>query len=272
MKISRNADIYKFRLIPLIYLIALVLLLLPLISCGGDNDGHEYFYLAEQSFSSGRLNEASHYYELFLENEPNSPERITAWERLLLINLDIGRNVERGMNILTSMSLEYETEQEIIWSVLMRLAQLYVHQRKFENGIRIFERAVGYAPDDESLIKSFEYLAGVHYKRSDYLKAVEVLYESLQAAAHLSPDNKGRVHYFLGKAYHQLNDQDMAIKYLRKTLYSEANDNQRSKAGIFLFDIYLNKDDLVEAEEVITELKKFYANPMVVRTRMDDVR
>jgi tetratricopeptide (TPR) repeat protein len=249
------------------------LLALSLLSACTDDPFHsDNFYKAEESFASGKLDEAAQLYQLFLEQEHNSPRRILAWERLLLIHLDIGRDIEQGMNILKSMSLENALEQDKLWSVFVRLGKLYVHQGQFESGIEMLESSVEIAGDGEKLIQSKESLADAYYRMQDYPMALEVLYDFLESTPEPSPKDKGRINYLLGKIYYQQKYLDMAIYYLRETLYSDADENERSKAGMLLCDAYLDENDQDRAQEVIKELENFYPNPMVIRMRLEGIQ
>ncbi len=243
-----------------------------LASCTGDQASLGHFNKAEESFASGKLQEAAKLYHLFLENELNSPWRITAWERLLQIHLDIGRDIERGISILQSMSLEHEIEKDMLWSIFMRLGKLYVHQRQFDMAIDMLKRSIDLAPDDEQLIQSYESLAEVHYKKLDYPMALAALYDFLEVNPDPSSGHFGRINYLLGKVYYQQKNLDMAIYYLRETLYSDAHESERSKAGMLLCDVYLDENNQQLAEEVIKELEKFYPNPMVIRTRLEGIQ
>ena len=246
--------------------------MLVLSSCAGDQVDLDYFHKGEKSFSLGKLKEAAKFYELFLEGKHNSPKRIIAWERLLLIYLDIGRDVDQGMNILRSMSVEYEMEQDKLWSIYLRIGRLHAQQNNFEGSIEILERAVMMAKDSEQLIPSYQELAEVYYKKSEYQAALEVLNHFMGSIPDPCPDRKGRMTYLLGKIHYQLKDKQSAISYLRMTLYSDAGENQRSKAGMLLYEVYLEENDQAGAEEVLRELKKFYPNPMVIRVRLDDLQ
>lgn len=246
--------------------------MLVMSSCAGDEVDQDYFHRGEKSFASGKLKEAAKFYELFLEGQHNSPKRIIAWERLLLIYLDIGRNVDQGMNILRSMSVEYEMEQDKLWSIYMRIGRLHAQQNNFAGSIETLERAVMMAKDGEQLIRSYQEMAEVYYKKSEYQSALEVLNHFLGSIPDPCPDRKGRMTYLLGKIHYQLKDKQSAISYLRMTLYSDAGENQRSKAGMLLYEVYLEENDQAGAEEVLRELKKFYPNPMVIRVRLDDLQ
>lgn len=243
-----------------------------LSACTDDHFQHDSFYKAEESFASGKLEQAAQLYQLFLEKEHYSPKRILAWERLLLIYLDIGRDVEQGMNILKSMSQENEMEQDKLWSVFIRIGKLYVHQGQFESGIEMLERSVEIAGDDEKLIQSHESLADAYYRMQDYAMALAVLYDFLELTPKPSPKDEGRINYLLGKIYYQQKDLDMAIYYLRETFYSDAEENERSKAGMLLCDAYLDKNDQDRAQEIIKELENFYPNPMVIRMRLEGIQ
>jgi tetratricopeptide (TPR) repeat protein len=250
-----------------------VLLMMPFFaSCSGDHVDHDYFYKAEKSFASGELREAAQFYELFLENETKSSKRMQAWERLLLIHLDMGRDVEQGMYILKSMSLEKDVDQDNLWSVYMRIGRLYFHQGLYERSTEVLERALEIAGEKEQLIRTCESLAESYFRKSDYPMALEVLEVCLEKVSDPSLDHTGALHYLLGKIYYQLNDQDMAIYYLRETLYSAAEKNYRSKAGILLYDAYLNENDHKKAKEIMVELEKFYPNPLVIRMRQENLR
>ena len=254
------------------YILPCLLLALLLCSCIGGQDGRDKFSEAEEAFSAGRINEASQLYERFLATELNSPRRIDAWDRLLLIHLDIRRDVERGLNILKAMSVEYELYEEYLWSILIRISQLYSSMKQFEDGVAVLERSIRVAGNDQEIFVSYMTLAELYYHMRDYVRVPAVLNDLVHQLSSLSQTRQGKINYLLGKAYYQLGETDMAIQYLNDTFYSESDEHQRSKAGILLFDIYLGKGKKNEAELLIQDLEKIYPNPMVIRKRMENVK
>lgn len=264
--------VWKLRFIAVVtHALPCIFVLCTLFACTKSDNGLEDFNKAETAFSAGRLSEAAQLYELFLGSEAKNPERFTAWQRLLTIYLDIGRNTEKGLNILQAMSVEYENDQEKLWFIFMKFGQLYAGQNNFESSIDFYERTLDMAGSDQELFQSYEALAEIHYKKRDYLTAVQVLDNFLLSVENKLPAWTVRINYILGRSYYQLMDTEAAVHYLHKALDMDASDNHRSKAGILLYDIYLGKEKFESAREVLKELEKIYPNPKVIRMRLDDL-
>ncbi len=263
---------WRLKLKPVVTHVLPFLFVLSVVSaCTETGKDLEYYNRAETAFSAGRLNEAAQLYELFLDNETESPERFIAWKRLLTIYHDIGRNTEKGLNILRAMSVEYENDREKLWFIYMKIGRLYAGQNKFESSIDFYERTLDMAESGQELFQSYEALAEVHYKKRDYSTAARLLREFLSSDESKLPARTGRINYLLGRAYYQLKDSDSAVEHLVRTLYMDAPENQRSKAGMLLYDIYLEMKDFENARKVLEELEKFYPNPKVIRIRLDDL-
>jgi tetratricopeptide (TPR) repeat protein len=252
----------------LIRALACLLILIFPTSCGGDLSGRDYFHEAEASLAAGNLREAAQLYEFFLEKEKDTSARMQAWERLLLIHLDMKKDVDRGMYILKSMSLETDLDQETLWSVYMRIGRLYVHQGMLEKSVEVLERALEAAGDEERLIMTCESLADSCFKKNDNLTALEVLSFCLEELTAPSAETAGGLIYLLGKACYHQGDQETATHYLRGILYSDAQEDLRSRAGILLYDIYLLENDYDNARQTLSDLESIYPNPMVIKRRL----
>ena len=254
------------------YMLPCLLITLLLCSCIGGQDGRDKFSEAEEAFSEGRINEAGRLYERFLDTDMRSPRRFEAWNRLLLIHLDIERDIERGLNILKTMSVEYEFEEEYQWSILIRIGRLYARMNRFEDSMEVLERSVRAAGNHDQLFDSYITMAELYYHMRDFVQVSEVVKDIKHLLPNLCSTRQGRINYLLGKTYYQLGETDMAIQYLNDTFYSESNEHQRSKAGILLFDIYLERGKTSEAELLIRDLEKIYPNPMVIKKRMETIQ
>lgn len=241
------------------------------VACTKTDNELEYYNRAETAFSDGRIKEAAQLYELFLEKETDFPERFIAWQRLLTIYKDISRNTDKGLHILKAMSVEYENDREKLWLIYMKIGQLYSRQNNFDSSIEFFRRALDIAAKDQEIFQSYEALGEVYYKKRDYLKAVDLLEEFLASVTGTLSDRTGMINYILGRSYYQLKDRNSAVQYLRRTFYMDAPENQRAKAGMLMYDIYLEMEDFEKARKVLDELGKFHPNPQVIRLRLEDL-
>ncbi|MFN2268966.1 MAG: tetratricopeptide repeat protein [Desulfonatronovibrio sp.] len=218
--------------------------------------------------SAGRITEAVNYYDLFLESEQDPEKRYQAWERLLLIHLDINRDVERGVSILRTMSMEFEKEPEKIWSIYTRIGILYSSLKRHESAIDILERAVHVAPDDKKQTRSYINLSQAHQAQSNFIKAIEALNQARKMESYSLPEKQAEIDYLLGRIHYQEGSLEKAIQYLEKSYRIKENMNYRAKAGILLYDIYLEMENWKIAEQILIELEEFYPNPAVIRMRM----
>ncbi|WP_028573746.1 tetratricopeptide repeat protein [Desulfonatronovibrio hydrogenovorans] len=248
-----------------------VLIVPALISCFNGQGRSDYFNQAEHAFASGRLNEAVHGYELFLEKEQNSEKRILAWERLLQIQLDIGGDLERGLSILRSMSVEYQDNQDKLWSVLIRMGELYSRQKRFEASVEVLERSLEIAGSEKKNLISHERLAAVYSAQRDFRKARDILYQARETFLDCQDGGCGLIEYYLGRSYFHLGDLKQATHYLQNAFYSDSEQNLRVKAGMLLYDSLLILEDHQNASAVLDKLELVHPNPMVIRMRAPDI-
>lgn len=264
--------LWKLKYKPVItHIIPGIFVLSVFFACTNTDNDLEYYNRAETAFSHGRLNEAAQLYEIFLENETNFPERFIAWQRLLTIYQDIGRNTEKGLNILKAMSVEYENDREKLWFIYMKIGQLYSRRNNFDSSIEFYERTLTIEADDQELVQSYQSLAEVYYKKRDYLASVQLLEEFLSSDNSSLPAGTGRIYYLLGRSYYQLKNTDSAVQYLRRSFDMNGPENHRAKAGMLLYDMYLEMEDFENARKILEKLEEFYPNPKVIRLRLDDL-
>lgn len=260
-----KSDIIRPQIIPAVLCFVLIFFT---FGCRFNQDKNDHFAIAENLLAAGRITDAANYYDLFLESEHDPEKRYQAWERLLLIHLEINRDVERGVSILRTMSMEFEREPEKIWSIYTRIGILYSRLKRHESAIEILERAVHVAPDDKKQTRSYINLSQAYQAERSFIKAIEALEQARKMESYRLPEKQAEVDYLLGRIYYQEENLQKALKYLEKSYSIKEHQNYRAKAGILLYDLYLEMDNKEMAEQTLMELEKFYPNPAVIRMRM----
>lgn len=260
-----KSDIIRPQIIPAVLYFVLIFFI---FGCSLNQDDNDHFAEAENLLAAGRITDAANYYDLFLESEQDPEKRYQAWERLLLIHLDINRDVERGVSILRTMSMEFEREPEKIWSIYTRIGILYSRLKRHDSAIDILERAVHVAPDDKKQTRSYINLAQAYQAEKSFIKALEALDQARKMESYRLPEKQSEIDYLLGRIHYQEGNLQKALHYLEESYRTKANQNYRAKAGILLYDIYLEMDNRDMAEQILIDLEKFYPNPAVIRMRM----
>lgn len=254
------------------YLLLLMLIPFFAIGCVGEDNKENYFIKAETALSQGRINEAASLYELYLNNESDPDKRFDAWERLALIYLDIARDPERGLNILKTMSIEFENDRDRLWNIYSRIGAVYVRERRLESATGTFSRAIEVAGDRQRVLKSYNDLARVYYAMRNFKRALETIENALTVSGSLHGEEQGKLKYLQGKIFYQLEEYAQAATVLASILYSDLSDNLRSKAGMLLYEALLRTGDESQAIDVLMDLETIYPNPMVIRMRMDGLQ
>lgn len=260
-----KSDTIRPRMLPAVLCFVLIFFV---FGCRFNQDTNDHFAAAENLLAAGRITDAANYYDLFLESEQDSEKRYKAWERLLLIHLDINRDVERGLSILRTMSMEFEREPDKIWSIYTRIGILYSKLKRHESAVNILERAVHVAPDDKKQTRSYINLSQAYQAEKSFIKAVDALNQARKMESYSLPEKQSEIDYLLGRIHYQEGNLQKARQYLEKSYRIEENQNYRAKSGILLHDVYLEMENMDMADQILIELKDFYPNPAVIRMRM----
>ncbi|MFW5730597.1 MAG: tetratricopeptide repeat protein [Desulfonatronovibrionaceae bacterium] len=241
-------------------------------SCGPGDSRTEYFDLAEECLISGKIAEASHYYELFLEDENDPEQRYTAWERLLFIHLDLASDVDRGLNILRSMSMEFDQDPERMWSIYSRISDLYLLKNNHQNSLETIRKAMKITRDPETVFRARLKIAEIHYLNTDYHASAQTLVKALDMENIPQDSGRAEASLMLGRVYLQQENFSQAAHYLKKAYDSEiASPSLRSRAGLLLYEAYTAGDEPDKAEQLIHQLKDIHPNPRVMDVMMREM-
>lgn len=249
----------------------LLVLTALVFSCGPGEGNNEYFALAEECLASGKIADAAHYYEIYLEHEDDPEQRYTAWQRILFIHLDMAGDTERGLNILRTMSMEFDRDPERMWSIYSRISDLYLGKNNFENSLETIKRAMETISDPEILFKAHLKIADIYYSRRDYQACTEALIKAMEMEDIEQDPAWAEAQLMLGKVYLQQENYSQALNYLRQAYDSEASSSLRSRAGLLLYEAYTAVDELEKAGKLLQELKNIHPNPMVIEVMIKDL-
>jgi tetratricopeptide (TPR) repeat protein len=128
----------------------------------------------------------------------------------------------------------------------LRLVGIYEKLNKIEPAIKILDKYISNNCDDHDFIKYFGHFLITH---AQYKKALEVLQE-------FDFEKKPEAYFLAGIAYFELEDyENSKLNFLQLLAYSEQTE-LFADTYIFLAKINLKLDNLEEADEILTKLRK----------------
>jgi len=237
--------------------------------CSGQDQAQDIFYRAEEYLAAGKVNQARIYYERYLQEEPGGAKAWNAWNRLLTIRVDMEGDLPGGVNILHAMRLEFHADQDRLWEINSRLADLYYRLGKPEESLRIWKSHLELADSLEQEMQARVSLARVMITLRDFHGARQAMQNAPQCLPEKHSELCTTILYLWGKAYY-LDNQSRQAETRLEQAYAQLTDNEaRCRAGMLLAEVLLELDEIVRARDLLQELKKFHPNPAAVRARLD---
>ncbi|MFW5791542.1 MAG: tetratricopeptide repeat protein [Desulfohalobiaceae bacterium] len=250
----------------------LLLLLLLLGGCQGSDNDLEHFRAAEQAFASGRFILAEQLYEQFLQQQPENPSRWQAWKRLLLISENIRQNPRRSLEILQSMSVEYEQDLPRLLEVLQRTASVHRHGlAQPEKSIDVWTRSLDFCPEVPGACWQAHWnMAAVHFDQGRFAESRRELEQCLEWAE--SQDKKAEAMYMMARSYALNEEHAQALSWIDRLGALEGSSGQhRAQALYMAADIHIQEGRTEQAKKLLTSILETHPNPQLVQLRLHQI-
>lgn len=250
----------------------LLLLLLLLGGCQGSDTDLEHFRAAEQAFASGRFILAEQLYEQFLQQQPESPSRWQAWKRLLLISESIRRNPRRSLEILQSMSVEYEHDLPKLLEVLQCMASVHSHGlAQPEKSIDVWMRSLDFCPEAPGACWHAHWnMAAIHFDQGRFAESRRELEQCLEWAG--SQDNTAAAMYMMARTYALNEEHDYALSWLDRLAELEGSSGQHRALALYMAaDIHIQEGRAEQGRKLLASILETHPNPQLVKLRLNQI-
>lgn len=255
--------------VPALFLIAL----LGLFGCGnGASPGEQDLKNARKSFDNGFFLEAEAGYERYLQLEPQGKHRKEAWSRLLDIALNIKADLDRSVALLEAMYLEQGADKAEASDIMYRLGELYQQLGKPEKALESYEKSLRLSQNlPERKVRAQLQLARLYRLRGSYDLVLETLDDCSRSATNTK--QKARCLYELAQSYSFINSWAQVKKAVNQLLALEGASEELKAMGIFILaDMYEHDHNYEKARELLLSIRDTYPNPLVIETRLDNLK
>lgn len=253
-------------------LVAVLAAVLLVAACGQDrSEGRQALESAREAYRKGYYLEAETGYERYLQIAPRGENRLEAWNRLLEIALNIKSDFERAAVLLDAMYLEFGSDREIGWDLMVRLGDIHLQQEDYTRALVVWERCLDLAGNHaEKRTLALLKIARIHRAQRNYDLVQEALLNCVQSA----PDGPSRAQclYELGQTYSYVENWDQAREVLEEAMaIPDVDPELHALVTFLLVDVYENQRELDRARELLLSIKDTYPNPLVIETRLDNL-
>ncbi len=250
----------------------LLLLLVLLCGCQGTDNGLEQFRDAEQAFASGRFILAEQLYEQFLQQHPENPSRWQAWKRLLLISESIRQNPRRSLEILQSMSVEYEHDLPRLLEVLQQTASVHRHGlAQPEKAIDVWMRSLDFCAKVPGACWMAHWnMAAIHFDQGRFAESRRELEQCLKKAD--SAGKKAEAMYMMARTYALNEEHVQALSWLDRLAGLEGSSGQHRALALYMAaDIHIQEGRTEQAGKLLTSILETHPNPQLVKLRLNQI-
>lgn len=248
-----------------IFFLGLVLLL---ISGCLEKEEDAVFNEAEKYFATGRFNQARMLYLEYLDKNEYGTKRYAAWNRLLSLRMDVFRDLYGALDILKTMQMEYHQDQDKLWVISSRSAEVYYRLGKPRESLRAWNTSIMLAPTVRDKKQSSLKYAGVAISLGEFREAREILMEFKDCSGDIDADLCSRIHYTRGKSYYLEGFLDQAEISLARALSIDAGNDYLAMAGILQAEVLLERNESGLAGEILKKIKEIHPNPEAVNARL----
>lgn len=244
-----------------------------LFACGESSESKSKSTLskARNLMLSGRYLEAKEKYELYLQRNKQGQKRWEAWNRILFINSKLDATVQRKIDILETIYMEFSEDNQKIRKILPLLAQTYGEELgqnvKAENFWKNYLKLC--AKDFDCRLDGYLGLAQTYFRRSDFSSARDILYNCLDRAQ--NKKDKQRCQYPLARSFILQGNTQKAINWLQKITDSETDNDVYSKAVFELADLYNKQKKYFKAKKLLQSILDKHPNPKLVQVKLSHI-
>ena len=238
------------------------------ISCAEEKAEDSYIDEARAAFGDKEYLEAEKLYERYLRQVPEGTDRWEAWDRVAYIAQNIRRNDGLTADILEAMALEYADRPELYQDVLLKLADIYEENFRWQRALSAWQRLLstpGLNMDSEA--KAHLHLAQIYQRRLEYQNATRHLEACL--AMDLPSEFRAEALYNLSMVYSDQGEGKLAEeKLLELTTMKEAPNSIQVQGLFMLADLMEEQGKYKEALELFRSIEQTYPNQQAVEVRI----
>jgi TolA-binding protein len=251
---------------------AVLVLTLVLGACAQDQGRINELADARQAFSQGHYFEAERMYEAYLQTHPRGAERWEAWSRILDISLNVRGDQEKAAGILEAMILEYGDEPERAWSVLSRLADVYVDLKRWDRATATLHKLLNIPSlGAEQQAEVHMRLAAIYQSQREYDLAQDALASCMELAR--EDETLAACMYDQARVMSYIQNWARAKKLLNGIRgMTRVSQERKALATFMLADIHEHEDDFATARDLLRSIRHTYPNPKVVEQRLENIR
>ena len=240
-----------------------------LLGCSEQKAEDGYLTEARITFANKEFLEAEKLYERYLRQVPEGSDRWEAWERLVYIAINIRRDEGLAADIYESMALEYGDRPEQLQDIMVRLADIYEINFRWQRAYSAWQRLLmipGLSLEREAL--AHLHLAAIYQRSGDYSSTIRHLKDCLSLELHAPV--KADALYRLSMAYADNGDTALAEeKLLELTTMQDAPNNIQVQGLFMLGDLMEEQGKFKEALELFKSIKNTYPNTQAVEVRIN---
>lgn len=252
---------------------AIVMLWCALIlGCSSSEDVDADIAYARKAYASGHYTEAERVYQGYLQRRPEGRRRWEAWGRLLDISRNVYSSPEKSVDLLESMYLEFSEDDDKAWDILTDLAKEHASARQWSKAVDAWQRSLNIPKLPEERIPGVHLeLADIYRKQREFHLALDALRTCESKAQNRQV--RGECLYELAQTYDLMQQPAEAIEVLEKLRGVEGLDAERHALATFLLaDLKAAEGHTKEAVALLESIKDVYPNPLVIKTRLKQLR
>lgn len=252
--------------------LVLALFLLVLTGCGNGNDpGEEDIVKARKSFDNGFFLEAEAGYERYLQLAPQGKHRKEAWSRLLDIALNIKGDLDRSVALLEAMYLEQSSDKAEASSIMFRLGNLYQQLGNRDKALDSYEKALRLAQGmPDRMVPIQIRLARLYRQLGSYDLVLETLDSCVKIAS--IPEEKAQCLYELAQSYSLIYSWTQVKRAVDQLLsIDEASEELKAMGILLIADMHEHNNEFDKARELLESIQDTYPNPMVIKSRLNNL-
>ena len=243
-----------------------------LLACEDSEPSKSTLDRARDSLLAGRYLEAKEKYELYLQRNKQGAKRWKAWNRLLFINSKLGSPVQRKVEVLETMYMEFGQEPEKARQLLPLLAETYGEElANHEQAQEFWKDYLDICSDDASCRFEANWgLAQTYFQMGDFPSARDCLRSCLQLTENLK--EKYRCQYKIARSFILEGDRQQAITWLQKVAKSKSENDIRAKAVFELADLYTEQEKYAKAKDLLQSILDKHPNPKLVEVKLKHIK
>ena len=143
-------------------------------------------------------------------------------------------NLKDGAKRYLQIIENYGKNKQALWARLY-LAHTYLQQRDFEKAARWYKEVLGYAPEDNHLLKGI-ILLDLGYTYEEWGKLAQAIQNYTLLSQLEEPFFQGQSYLALGRCYEQKGDKKKALTYYKKYLATQEDGSLQEKVSRWVAD------------------------------------